>query len=81
MEDRNEIGNSAIKRLNRLETIVLKFNLTTIGGAVQGGFGELKPAVNHEDRMTNLENAVDQFALQSRDVNVAGNFDDGFIFS
>lgn len=78
MEDNDEISHSEINRLENLERIVRKFKIVSVNGAVHGGFGKLEPAEDLSTRLSNLESAVNQFGLTSGDVNIAGDFNDGF---
>jgi len=81
MEDRNEIGDSEVNRLDLLKRIVKKHRLVVIGGDVQGGFGKLKESDDPHEQLSHLENSVNQFGYSSEDVDVSGNFDDGINFS
>ena len=74
-----------INRIEELEQVVQRFKFITSGdGKVLGGFGKLfKPpeGLSLEQRLANLENATNAFNVIGQNVNVDGNFDDGFILS
>ena len=85
MEDPDQITGDEINRIENLERIVKRFRIAVAGdGKVLGGFGKLfKPPeeLTLEQRLTNLENATNLFNLVGDNVDVAGNFDDGFSVS
>ena len=50
-------------------------------GNIEGGFGHLPKSDDLHERMSNIERSISQFYLRANGVDVAGNFDDGFIIT
>lgn len=85
MEDNDQISSGALDRLDNLERIVKRFKITVAGnGNVIGGFGKFfKPPeeLTPQQRLDNIKRAVNLMNFEGNNVDVAGNFDDGFRFS
>ena len=68
------------ERLTKLEKQVLEFRIVVAGGgAVHGGFGELTRSNVQSERISNLQRSVRDFSVVGDNMNIAGNFDDGFV--
>lgn len=85
MEDRDEISDNEISRLEALEQKVRQFELVTAGdGKVLGGFGKLptdQDLLHPVERLQNIKNATNNFSFVGENVSISGNFDDGYVFS
>lgn len=65
----------------KLESLINEFRIVNPAGAVKGSFGKLEiETTNIEERISNLERSIAEFNLTGDgNVQVAGNFDSGFI--
>ncbi len=64
------------KRVGKMEHAIRRFRIMSAGdGLLRGGFGKLP---DHNVTISDLELSVDQFHLTGDNLNVSGNFDDGY---
>jgi hypothetical protein len=74
---------SPTDRVNNMEKAINGFRIMSAGdGLLRGGFPKI-PNVAEDmlDRMKNLSNAMDKFNLTGDNLNVSGNFNDGYTVS
>jgi hypothetical protein len=85
MENPDQIGSSPLSRIQNLERIINKFRIATSGdGTVLGTFGKLPKNQEQsplEQRLANIQQSRGSFGLIGENVDVAGNFKDGFTLS
>ncbi len=70
-----------IARIEKMEKAIRGFRIMSAGdGILRGGFGKLPKNVNSspEERMASIELSMLQFHLTGDNLNVSGNFNDGY---
>ncbi len=68
------------ERVHRMEHAVRGFRIMSAGdGLLRGGFGKLPTGIdNLMQQMANLAKAMERFYLTGDNLNVSGNFNDGY---
>jgi hypothetical protein len=70
-----------LAQISMLENQIRGFRIVVVGGNIEGGFGRLPKSDDEETRITNIEESMNRFYLDSSDFNVAGGFDSGYVLS
>ncbi len=86
MENPNQISGNALTEeqrksmLGHMEKMIREHQIVIAGDAnIIGGFGRLPRSEHLPTRIENIEKSIKNFSIKSDGLNVAGNFDDGFI--
>ncbi len=66
--------------VGHMEKMIREHQIIVAGDAeIQGGFGRLPRSEHLPTRIENIEKSIKNFSIRGNGLNVAGNFDDGFV--